>query len=168
MGMFVTAEDRVPIAESGEIDPSQITDDMDVIWIYPVMSYGVQQRVIGRATQVTAAKQKGKRKGRKAADNVDMAMDFGVYQIALLEMNVLAWEGPSFRDKAGEAIPCTPDRVRALNTRMPLVAKVIAEIGERNAEPDTDDDEGDEALAASENEGDEARIITLPKRAAAR
>ena len=157
MGMFITPEDRVAIGELGEVDPAAITPAMDIIWIYPVMPYGVEQKVIGRATQVAMARAKGKRRGKDAG--ADMSFDVGTYRMALLEGNILDWQGPSFTLADGSAVPCTPERVRALNTHMPLVARVLMEIGERNANP---------AEEEAEEEAVDGEIITLPKRAGAR
>lgn len=140
-GMFVTPEDRVPITESGPIDPLAVTPDQDVIWIYPVMPAEVEQRVVSRAISMRRVQQapvaRGKRSQTPAA--TEASYDAGAYNMALLEVNILDWSGPSFRLADGQAVACTPERVRQLNTRMPLVARVLAEIGERNAPAEADD-----------------------------
>lgn len=141
-GMFIDDEDRVPITVDGEVDPSEITPATDVIWIYPAMPAGIEQKVISRAVQMRQAKN-GQRpaRGRRGKSEIDTTYDAGLYNLALLEHNVLDWQGPAFLDRQGRKVPCTPERVRALNPQMPLVRRVLEEIGERNAPADDGADE---------------------------
>lgn len=154
-GMFITPEDRIPIAETGMISPFDVTPEQDVIWIYPAMPAALQQRVVSRAVTIRQAQQqapvtRGKPGKGKPAPKAESSYDVGAYNMALLELNILAWSGPSFTTAAGP-IPCTPERIRQLNPRMPLIAKVLQEIGERNApaEADADDEHDDPNAPAS-------------------
>lgn len=156
-GMFVDETDRVPITVDGEVDPSELTSQVDAIWIYPVMPAGIEQKVISRAVQMRAAKngQRPARGKKSRRQDIDQTMDPGIYKIALLEVNVLAWQGPSFADaKTGQPRPCTPENIRKLNTKMPLVVKVLDEIGERNA-PEEDEEPEEQGPPPVGDEGGE-------------
>lgn len=171
MRMFITPEDKVAINEWGEVEPDAITADMDVVWIYPVMPFGVQQRVMGRAATIKAVQ--GKR--RKGQPTTDASYDIGAYRLALLECNILGWQGPSFRTADGKAVACTPDRVRSLNASMPLIAKVLEEIGIRNDPADDEEEDagdGDGAMLLEDGSqalGDDAAgVLVLPNAGRAR
>lgn len=157
-GMFIDETDRVPITVDGEVDPSALTPQTDAIWIYPVMPAGVEQKVISRAVQMRAAKN-GQRpaRGKRGKQDIDQTMDPGLYKLALLEVNVLAWQGPSFTDaKTGQPRPCTPEHIRKLNPKMPLVERVLDEIGERNAPEDDEElaEQGPPPPGSAAEEGD--------------
>ncbi len=111
MSMFVSKE---KVAVSLEDDPANI------IWIRPVMSFGVQQQVLGDAMQVTVDDKGVAHTG---------AVNLGLYNRALMEHNIVGWEGPAF---AG--VPCTPEAIRELQWTQPLVTKVFNEIARRNAQ----------------------------------
>lgn len=143
MGMFVSG--RVAITATGPIDEKDITSEMNVVFIRPLMDYGTRQRVIGAAAKIVtgtagnrrqrrAAKKRGE-EGRKASMDVDV----GVYQIALLTHNILSWQGPAFM-----GVPCTPATIETLNAKEPLIARVIQEISDRNVDDDEDDEDVDE------------------------
>lgn len=161
-GMFIDETDRVPITVDGEVDPSELTPQTDAIWIYPVMPAGIEQKVISRASQIKSARngerpQRGKQRGRRQGQELEQTVDPGIYNLALLEVNVLAWQGPSFTDpRSGVLRPCTPEQIRKLNTKMPLIQKVLDEIGERNAPPEADEPEeqGPPPPGSAAEEGD--------------
>ena len=150
MGMFVSG--RVAIATTGVIDEKDITPEIDVIFIRPAMDYGTKQRVIGSAAKLEKVKAGGNRKQRRAAkargekQETSMEFDVGAYQIALLNHNVLGWQGPSFKD-----VPCTPGNIETLNPNEPLVKVVLDEIGERNADPDDEDDDPKELTTKAQS-----------------
>lgn len=57
----------------------------------------------------------------------------GAYRVALLEHNILGWNGPDFTDpETGKVYPCTAESIHQLDDDEPLIAKVLEEIGKRN------------------------------------
>jgi hypothetical protein len=111
--LFVT-EERVPVAD----------DAGNVIYIRGKMNF----------------------KTKAMVKDALMAMDtggtsahvlIGASQLALLQHNVLAWEGPAF---AGMA--CTAENIGRLDPDEPLVEKVLTEIEARNAKPVSGDPKG--------------------------
>lgn len=156
-GMFITPEDRIPIAETGAIDPLDVTPEIDVIYIYPVMPAAVEARVVSRAVTIRQAQQqapvqRGKPGKGKQAPKAESSYDAGAYNMAILEVNILGWSGPSFVTPGGQPIPCTPERIRQLNPKMPLVAMVLQEIGERNAPAEAAADDAGEGHDPNEVE----------------
>lgn len=137
MGVF-TSGGRVAICATGAIDEKDITSELDVMFIRPVMDFGTRQKVIGSAAKVTPKKadKRKSRAERKKEAATDMAIDVGAYQFALLFHNLIGWQGPSFVN-----VPLTQGNVERLNPTDPLVAKVLEEIGERNATEDDEDDD---------------------------
>lgn len=57
----------------------------------------------------------------------------GTYRLLLLAHNILAWEGPDFRDESGAPVPCTRANISRLDPTTPLFEAVGAKIGELNA-----------------------------------
>lgn len=112
------AKGRVAISVDGEVADGAITPAMDVIWIRNRMSVAVQQAVQSEATSMKGA-------GGRA---MEVDIDVGMYQLALLRQNILAWQGPSF---AG--VVCTPETIGELDASEPLVQRVLQEISDRNA-----------------------------------
>ena len=115
------ARGKSAITQHGEIAEAAITPDMDVIWIRSRMSIAVQQAVQSEATSVSTSRVNGK------TGTPDVEIDVGVYQIALLRQNILAWQGPSF-----VGVPCTAENVGDLDPQEPLVERVLQEISDRN------------------------------------
>lgn len=60
--------------------------------------------------------------------------NLGGYELALLEHNIVRWEGPEF-----EGVPCTAAHIGRLDPDQPLVAEVLERIGELNAPPESPD-----------------------------
>lgn len=109
--MFVDKK-RVPISDGKG----------NTIYIRAKMGYGIKNRVAGKAASVSTD-------GKSA----DVDVDVGAYQIALLVLNVLGWEGPDFVDEeTGKPVPCTPENIELADSDEPLWAEVLEEIARRN------------------------------------
>jgi hypothetical protein len=112
------AKGRVAIGVDGEVADGAITPAIDVIWIRNRMSVAVQQAVQSEATSMKGS-------GGRA---MEVDIDVGMYQLALLRQNILAWQGPSFN-----GVVCTPETIGELDASEPLVQRVLQEISDRNA-----------------------------------
>jgi|AACY02.11.fsa_nt_gi hypothetical protein len=112
------AKGRVAIGVDGEVADGAITPAIDVIWIRNRMSVAVQQAVQSEATSMKGS-------GGRA---MEVDIDVGLYQLALLRQNILAWQGPSFN-----GVVCTPETIGELDASEPLVQRVLQEISDRNA-----------------------------------
>jgi hypothetical protein len=139
--MFITDADRVWIGTDGEIEETALTPEMDAIAIYPAMSYEIQQRVIGTAVKMTQRRSDTAPRGKAKKGETDTTYDLTAYSLALLELNVLDWRGPSFTLPDGTKRPCVAANVRVLNPQMPLVVKVLDEIAVRNPNKEIADDD---------------------------
>lgn len=138
--MFIRG--RVAINCDGPIDEKDITDTMDVAFIRPQMDFGTNSKVIGAAAKLiqrNAGKSARVLRGKKKTNEVTQEFNVGAYNIALMENNILSWQGPMF---AGVA--CNPANISALNQKHPLVARVLQEISDRNVTKQDDADEDDE------------------------
>lgn len=111
------AKGRVAIGVDGEVADGAITPAIDVIWIRNRMSVAVQQGVQSEATSMKGS-------GGRA---MEVDIDVGMYQLALLRQNILAWQGPSFN-----GVVCTPETIGELDASEPLVQRVLQEISDRN------------------------------------
>jgi hypothetical protein len=112
------AKGRVAIGVDGEVADGAITPAIDVIWIRNRMSVAVQQAVQSEATSVKTS----------GGRSPDLEIDVGLYQLALLRQNIVAWQGPSFN-----GVVCTPETIGELDASEPLVQRVLQEINDRNA-----------------------------------
>lgn len=108
--MFVS-KDRVPVRVEGD-------DTGDTIYILPKMPFGTKQRALSALSHIGTD-------GTSEGTGIDI--DLGAYNIALMKLNIVGWEGPSF---AGVA--CTPENIEQLDPDEPLVVRVLEEIGRRN------------------------------------
>jgi len=70
-------------------------------------------------------------RGMGSTDEVEVR-GIGSYRLALLAHNIVGWEGPAF-----EGVRCNRANILRLEPDDPLVEKVAAEIGERNAPKET-------------------------------
>ncbi len=113
--MFVDTS-RVPITADGEIDHSAVTPDIDVIYIRRRMDYGTSQKVFSALTNISGEDGVGK-----------ASLDFGAFQVALAQHNILDWSGPGF---AG--IPCTPKNILRLDPAERILIVALNAIQERN------------------------------------
>ena len=111
------AKGRVAIGVDGEVADGAITPAIDIIWIRNRMSVAVQQAVQSEATSMKGS-------GGRA---MEVDIDVGLYQLALLRQNILAWQGPSFN-----GVVCTPETIGELDASEPLVQRVLQEISDRN------------------------------------
>ena len=109
---------RSPIQVNIDGSDGAITPAIDVIWIRNRMSVAVQQAVQSEATSVKTS----------GGRSPDLEIDVGLYQLALLRQNILAWQGPSFN-----GVVCTPETIGELDASEPLVQRVLQEINDRNA-----------------------------------
>lgn len=64
-----------------------------------------------------------------------LAMDAGKRTKAMMQLNILGWEGPDFCDAQGRTIPCTPETILLLDTDQPLIKRVQARIEAANTAP---------------------------------
>lgn len=118
--MFISDSDRVGIS----------VDGVNTVYIRPRMSFGVQQKVASAMLRLADA---------DTESGVASSYDLGAYQTAMMVHNVVAWEGPAFRDERGQTVPCTPANILRLDPDEPLVKRVLQELTERNtpkASPD--------------------------------
>ena len=111
------AKGRVAIGVDGEVADGAITPAIDIIWIRSRMSVAVQQAVQSEATSMKGS-------GGRA---MEVDIDVGLYQLALLRQNIVAWQGPSFN-----GVVCTPETIGELDASEPLVQRVLQEISDRN------------------------------------
>jgi hypothetical protein len=112
MEMFVS-DDTVPVTIDGK----------DIVYVRALMDVATRNRVSGLASKV--------RPGHIDEQEVDM----GLRKTALLENNILKWEGPSF-----DGVPCVPHNIRRLHPKQPIVDLVLEKINELNFE---DEDQAD-------------------------
>lgn len=111
--MFVKKGEKIAVTVAGVIDDKDIKPEIDVIFIKPKMNFGDHQRF----TDATASLD-------KADNSVDMAL--GSVNRALMQINIVGWQGPSFVDT-----PLTDSAIDALDMDVPLVPVVLAEITQR-------------------------------------
>lgn len=111
--MFIKRSDKIAITADGVVDESAITPEMDVIWIRPKMDFGTRSDFIDLMN-----------KNDRSA---------GAASIALAELNIVAWQGPSFVD-----VPLSPANIRALDQDESIVIKAMEAINTRNT-PKADD-----------------------------
>lgn len=100
-------EDRVAVS---------LENDPHIIWIRAKMDFGTRQKIYSAMAQITAG----------LGDQPQVGFDMGAYQMALLQHNILAWEGPDFK-----GVPCTPENIGHLDPDDPLVQKTADEIAAR-------------------------------------
>lgn len=115
-------------------EPVPVTDGEDTVWIKPEMDYATHNAVLSAATKV------------ETADGGRGSADVGAYQMALLEKNIVRWDGPGFGGR-----PCTPANIGAMKPNDPLLAKVLEEIGRRNPQgkaPSSAPTDGSDSSAA--------------------
>lgn len=101
-----------------------LEDDPDnKIYVRARMNYGVKARVENEMAQIAA--------NDKTAN---VRFTVGSYQLALLRLNILAWEGPAFT-----GMPCTPENIDLFDPDHPLIVKVLERIGEQNRKKESPD-----------------------------
>lgn len=119
---FTNPQDREPIyefdPESVVLNPDGTPRQPNVVYIRPRMNIGTKNKVQGAMFKLDA---QGK----------TLELDIGANLTALLQYNIIDWDGPDFRDKRGRKIPCTPENI-ALLVDDPFFARVAEAIGERN------------------------------------
>jgi hypothetical protein len=119
MGSFVTDE-RIPIVE---FDPSEVISNTPprTIWIRAKMNVGVRNRVTGKMVKF-------------GPNGKEVELDLGENLNALLEENILAWEGGDF-----DGVPCTKENIRKLDPTDPFIDRVADEIAKRNKPKESPD-----------------------------
>lgn len=115
MGKFVKAE-RIPISD----------DEGNTIWIRGKMDVGTVGKV--KAAAFTMIVKAGK------DPDEDTPLSVGAYETALLQYNIVAWEGPGFLDERGKLIPCNPLKIAELDPDDLLLKEALEEIGRRNVQ----------------------------------
>lgn len=115
--MFVDTT-RVPVRLD---EAAEAGAEVDTIYIKPKMNYADRAAMQDQIIKVKAIRNDG---------TADQDTLVGTANLALLQINIVAWSGPSF---AGVA--CTPENIAKLDPDGPLVEKVLAELQKRNARP---------------------------------
>lgn len=117
MSIFVSKE-KVPVT----------IDGVNVVYIRSKMSLGVRNKVQDALLSV------GTINGTQAED---VSVQLGKQQSVLLSHNIVAWEGPLFRDDVTQQMmPCIPENILELDPDDPLVEKVLQTISDRNTKKD--------------------------------
>lgn len=113
MSRYFVTDPPVPVYE---FDPAAVISDTppNVIWIKARMDVETRGKVTSELLQL-------------GADQKTVEFKAGANELALLVHNVVRWEGP---DLSG--VPCTPEQLRRLDPTEPHIAKVLAELAERN------------------------------------
>jgi hypothetical protein len=114
--MFIDPSAKVPISD----------EHGNTIYIRMKMDVATEGQFKDALVRITG--------GRKALKSFMV----GKAQTALLQLNIVAWEGPRFT-----GVPCNHTMIGRLDPHEPLVAKVLQEIDRRNAPPALPDAPGD-------------------------
>jgi hypothetical protein len=119
MSRFFVTDPPVAIYE---FNPAEVVSDKapNIIWIRARMDVQTRGKVSSELVKIG-----------KNGEGIEGHL--GDNEMALLLHNIVRWEGPDFVDEAtGQPVPCTPERIRTLDTADPFIARVVDEIGERN------------------------------------
>lgn len=114
-------------------------DGENVIYILPKMSFGIKQKAMQAMSSISGTD----------AKNVAVSLNIGAYNLALMKLNIVGWEGPAFK-----GLSFKPDLIEDLDPDEPLVEKVLEEINRRNTKskdapsPNSSDNNGDTSLTA--------------------
>ena len=73
---------------------------------------------------------------RFSGSDAESSARIGAAEMAAMQINVLAWEGPGFTDERGRPIPCTPEMIEDMDPTEPFWQKVLGEINNRNRHQD--------------------------------
>jgi hypothetical protein len=111
--MFIDTS-RIAVTEAGETPHEAITPDTDVMYIRKKMDFGAKQRVLSAAVKISGGTDPN-------------TIDVGAYQLALAQINILDWAGPSFAGR-----PCTAKNISELDPDAPLLVQALAVVAERN------------------------------------
>lgn len=98
-------------------------EGVNTIWVRRKMSMGVRNRVQDALIAV---------KSMNSGGVGEMSVNMGYQNTVLMQANILAWEGPLFRDEAGNPIPCTPQMIENMDPDDALTDAVLAKISELN------------------------------------
>lgn len=95
----------------------------------------------------------------------------GAAETAAMQINVVGWDGPDFRDERGVILPCTPEQIAEMDPTEPFWQKVLGEINTRNRPRSTEatdtkkaaasTGDGDEPLTVEVNSAGHAEVLTL-------
>ncbi len=66
-------------------------------------------------------------------------VDAGAANLALLQHNILAWDGPKFTLPSGKPAPVNAQYIAMLDPADPLLVKVLAELNDRNRDAPSPD-----------------------------
>jgi hypothetical protein len=116
MSIFIKKDDRVSVSVDG---------GTNVVWVRRKMDLGTQNRLQDALMSVD-----GVNMGTRTFQRMDVNM--GRYNTLLLQMNIIDWEGPDFRDENERTVPCTPQAIESLDPDAPLVDAVLSRINELN------------------------------------
>jgi hypothetical protein len=116
MSIFIKKDDRVSVSVDG---------GTNVVWVRRKMDLGTQNRLQDALMSVD-----GVNMGTRTFQRMDVNM--GRYNTLLLQMNIIDWEGPDFRDESERTVPCTPQAIESLDPDAPLVDAVLSRINELN------------------------------------
>ena len=116
------------------------------------MDVGTQRRIQGAAWQAGDG---------KAAPQADL----GLSLVALLQYNVLAWEGPLFIDGAGKKIPCTPANVVRMPAGHPFTEKIAEAIAARNKPAESPDPNSNDSPGSTTDGDGDLTTLSEPEKA---
>lgn len=135
--MFVKDE-RIPVYEFDHYDEGVLHEQRNVIYIRPRMNFGQEQ------TYLDALLKSEIHGGATTSEYL-----LGKSNMALMTLNIVAWEGPAFRDVA-----CTEENILRLDGKEPLVERTLAEINRRNTKQRNDPNDATASTSNGAGNGD--------------
>jgi|SRR5262252_4222500 len=123
MAFFISGNDRVSVSIDGGIN---------VVWVKRKMDVATRNRVQDALLAINGIRADGK------VEHVSLALTLNQQNTILLQNNILAWEGPLFRDETtGQTVPCTAESIETIDPDSPLLDAILARINELNKVPET-------------------------------
>lgn len=135
-----------------------IEGDPNTVYIRPKMDYGTLARVQKRAEEATGAGASGKK-----IQDMNPQFYLNTWNIILLEVNIVSWEGPDF-----DGLPITREQIEKWDPDAPLLNAILAKISEFNfgTTADGGEEEGGGASPNSPTTVRGARTKAKPTKAA--
>lgn len=122
---------RVPVTLT-ELNPETGQLETNTIYIKDKMGFGARNRVSGSVARSVS---------ENASGGVDVDVNFGQGNVALMQENILDWEGPQFVNERGKRIPVTKQAIEDLDPEWELVDMTLKAISARNlVKKPTEDD----------------------------
>lgn len=110
------------------VDTSEVavTDGDDTIYVRRKMGIGIASIVQDAIFKLSV------RDGKLG----DVRPSKAAYDLAMLQHNIVRWEGPGFANGNGKAKPVTPEAIAEIDQHDPLLRKALDRIVELNAPPE--------------------------------